>query len=378
MRFSLLLPLTCVTALTAALVACVGDDPTAPVATNGTDGGTNTPGTDGGGGGGGDDSGTNPGDAGDGGEVDAGPLCAKIQVSTLTGTGAAGIVEGAGNQAQFNGADGITVNPTDGTLFVGDSFNKRVRKVLSDGTTSTYAQHATNMYSATRLGYRSGDLYVIDRTNDALLRVVDGTPPTVGIVVQTGALVAVGTSPGGAIYTTQTQNCYVSKLSGSNLVHFTGKMPVGQDVGCGSMDGDVSVARFSGSVIDFAFDGPGTMYAVDSGNFRIRRIDEATGDVATLAGSSKGYADGTGTAAKFDSPTGATVDPQTHVVYVADGTRIRAVTKEGVVTTLVGSTSGFDDGSGCSAKFGELRGITYYAGALYAVDVNRVRKIKLP
>ncbi len=327
----------------------------------------------------GDDSGgpgTNDSGSGTDGGVDqeAGPpACSLIQVSTLTGTGAPGLTEGPGATAKFDGAEGITVGP-DGTLYVADSNNKRVRKVLSDGTTSTYAS-GTSIFSAYRLGYRSGDIYLIDRTNDALLRITPGSPAVVGTVLQIGALAAVGTSPGGAIYVTQTQNCFIGKVTGTTSARFSGAAAA---TDCGSADGNSTTARFSQNIIDLGFDGPGTMYVVDAGNYRIRKVLELDGSVTTLAGSTKGHADGAGSAAKFESPTGVTVDTQTHVVYVADKTMIRAITKEGVVSTLVGSTSGFDDGSGCTAKFGDLRGITYYAGALYAVDVNRVRKIKLP
>lgn len=366
MRSLLLASLACVPLLLVA--ACVGDDPSivsAPVdagedraTPTGDDGGSNLP--------------DSSGDTGGGADQEAGPpACSLIQVTTLTGTGAPGLTEGPGATAKFDGAEGITVGP-DGTLFVADSNNKRVRKVLSDGTTSTFASGAS-IFSAYRLQYRSGDIYLIDRTNDALLRITPGAPPAIGTVLQIGALVAVGTSPGGSIYVTQTQNCYISKVNGAASALFSG-----DGAACGFADGTAAAARFSMSMLDIGFDGPGTMYVVDAGNFRIRKVSESDGSVTTLAGSTMGHVDGTGSAAKFEAPTGLTVDPQTHIVYVADRTTIRAITPAGVVTTLVGGAAGFDDGSGCSAKFGELHGITYYAGSLYAVDVNRVRKVKLP
>ena len=352
------------------IAACVGDNPTLESATT-VDAGEDRTSPAG-------DSGASPpdaapaGDAGGDANQEAGPpACSLIQVTTLTGTGAPGLTEGPGATAKFDGAEGITVGP-DGTLFVADSNNKRVRKVLSDGTTSTYASGAS-ILSAYRLGYRSGDIYLIDRTNDALLRIVAGAPPTISTILQIGALAAVGTSPSGSIYVTQTQNCYLSKVTGNTSARFSG-----DSVACGFADGSAAAARFSLSVLDIGFDGANAMYVVDAGNYRIRQVRETDGFVSTLAGSTMGHADGTGSAAQFEAPTGLAVDPQTHTVYVADKTTIRAVTPAGVVTTLVGTTAGFDDGSGCTAKFGELHGITYYAGALYAVDVNRVRKVKLP
>lgn len=298
--------------------------------------------------------------------------CNQIEVSTLSGNGAAGLVEGPGATARFDGSEGIAVAP-DGTLFVADNNNKSVRKVLSDGTTSTFAS-GPEIYSAYRLGYRSGEIYLIDRRNDALLRITGGSPSTNSIVLQIGALFAVGTSPGGDIYVTQTQNCAINKAMNPN----TTAVFAGSATECGFADGPATVARFSTNIPDVAFDGVETMFVVDANNYRIRKISEVDGSVTTLAGSTKGYADGTGSRAKFEAPTGLAVDPQTGIVYVADKTRIRAITPEGVVSTLVGGTAGFDDGVGCNAKFGDLRGITYYAGSLYAVDVNRIRQVKLP
>lgn len=298
------------------------------------------------------------------------PACSSIQVTTFSGTGAAGLAEGPGATAMFDGSEGITVIP-DGTLYVADNGNKRIRKVLSDGTTSTYAS-GPNILSAYRLAYQSGDIYLIDVTNDALLRIT-GTPPTISTVLQIGAVIAVGASPGGAIYVTQNQNCYISKVNGAASELFAGGT-----VDCGFADGPATSARFSMNMRDIAFDGASTMLVADTGNYRIRKVNEADGSVSTLAGSTMGHVDGTGSDAKFERPTGVTVDPQTHIVYVADNTTIRAITPNGVVSTLVGKTAGFDDGDGCSAKFGDLRGIAYYAGALYAVDVNRIRKVKLP
>lgn len=351
--------------------ACVGDEVPVGPTPGGNDGGADqtSPTTDSGGpvgdGGGGTDA-ANDQDSGP-------PACTTIAVTTLTGTGAAGLVEGAGNVAQFNDSQGITVGP-DGTLYLGDHANKRIRKILTDGTTSTYATSATNMLSAYRLNYRAGDIWLIDRTNDALVRVTGSVPPNVSISYQTGALQAVGASST-AMYVSTTQDGTIRKMNPAinNSTVFAGNASA-----TGTADGDALSARFSADIIDFAFDSPGIMYVADRGNFRIRKVLESDGTTSTLAGSTQGFADGTGTAAKFDSPSGITVDPVAHVLYVADNTRIRAVSQTGVVTTIAGSTAGFDDGNACVAKFGELRGIVYYAGALYAVDVNKVRKIKLP
>jgi hypothetical protein len=118
-----------------------------------------------------------------------------------------------------------------------------------------------------------------------------------------------------------------------------------------------------------------TMYVADTGNFRIRAVNLIDGSVTTLAGSTKGQVDGTGAAAQFSLRV--TVDPR-RTSSTLPTRRDPGHPQTGVVTTLTGTTAGFDDGTGCTAKFGELRGIAYYAGALFAVDVNRVRKVKLP
>ncbi len=153
----------------------------------------------------------------------------------------------------------------------------------------------------------------------------------------------------------------------------------------GNSDGNVADARFDnpGGV---ARDNLGNVFVVDSGNSRIRMISPG-GAVTTIAGSSYGFVDGQGPAAKFAFPTGIAVGPTDQNVYVADtyNHRIRKLTRPAVVgqawvvTTLAGASSpGFLDASGTSARFSSPQGLTVdAANNVYVADsgTHRIRRI---
>jgi DNA-binding beta-propeller fold protein YncE len=76
-----------------------------------------------------------------------------------------------------------------------------------------------------------------------------------------------------------------------------------------------------------AVDSAGYVYVGDYGNHRIRKITPS-GVASTLAGSGvRGFADGTGTTAKFSKPYGVAVDSAGNVYVVDYGNdRIRKIT----------------------------------------------------
>ncbi|MGX7667343.1 T9SS type A sorting domain-containing protein [Flavobacterium pedocola] len=145
----------------------------------------------------------------------------------------------------------------------------------------------------------------------------------------------------------------------------------------GAANGATSVATFrypDGAIVD----SQGNILISDQSNHRIRKITP-TGTVSTLAGSTAGYLDGVGTAAKFYYPAAMAIDPQDNL-YVADWNnhKIRKVTPDGTVTTYAGSTSGYQDGTVASAKFNGPTGLGLdTAGNLYVADYSnhRIRKI---
>lgn len=101
--------------------------------------------------------------------------------------------------------------------------------------------------------------------------------------------------------------------------------------------------------------------------------------VSTLAGSSKGFADGPGDEARFDVPVQVGVSSLS-VVFVADGLghKIRRVEPDGRVSTLAGSTRGFQDGASSSAQFNAPRGLAVDdRGRVYVADAgnHRIRRI---
>ena len=115
------------------------------------------------------------------------------------------------------------------------------------------------------------------------------------------------------------------------------------------------------------------LYVADTSNHLIRQIVISTGVVTTLAGTgSLGSANGTGTSASLNSPSGITTDGTN--LYVADtGNHLirQIVISTGVVTTLAGiGSSGSSNGTGTSASFSYPHGIITDGTNLYVADTD--------
>ncbi len=150
-----------------------------------------------------------------------------------------------------------------------------------------------------------------------------------------------------------------------------------------SIDGTGAAARFDYPV-GITIDNAGNLYVTEGYGSKIRKVT-LNGVVTTIAGSNtretRATVDGTGSGASFNYPWGITVGSDENL-YVTElyGHKIRKVTPEGVVTTLAGANSGFDDGNGIAAKFGSPSGITSdNNGNLYVADPDnyRIRKVTL-
>jgi DNA-binding beta-propeller fold protein YncE len=147
-------------------------------------------------------------------------------------------------------------------------------------------------------------------------------------------------------------------------------------------------ARFQ-NPFGIAIDARGNVYVADAGESnRIRKIAAGDGEpettaaaVTTLAGGAQGFADGTGDAASFNTPSAIAVDAGGNL-YVADtsNNRIRKVTPEGSVTTLAGDgTAGWRDGAASNAQFNAPVGVAVDARGerVYVADTynDRIRLI---
>ena len=168
------------------------------------------------------------------------------------------------------------------------------------------------------------------------------------------------------------QNNRIRKISATGRVNTI----AGSNI-AGFINGNGAAAQFSfpGGI---AIDGQENLYVVDRGNFRIRKITPA-GDVSTFAGSgTQGNADGNADVAQFNHDMHDIVIDKQGNLYIADNNRIRRVTPQGIVSTIAGSTFGFKDGDGDSAKFNFPNGLAIdAAGNIYVADLNnnRIRKI---
>lgn len=259
----------------------------------------------------------------------------------------AGYFDGFRSEAGFSYPEGVAVD-TGGNVYVADARNNTIRKITPTGDVTTLAGLAGSRGS------------------------VDGTRSAAQFAWPS----AVAFDSGGNLYVADASNHIIRKITPAGVVTtFAGLAGV-----TGSSDGTGSAARFLGPK-GVATDSSGHVYVAEAGNHTIRKITPA-GVVTTLAGlaSYTGSTDATGTAARFNAPTGIATDSGGNV-YVADRSNqtIRKITPAGVVTTLAGlaGTGGSDNGTGSAGRFWFPSGVaTDTAGNVYvADDMHAIRKI---
>ncbi len=296
--------------------------------------------------------------------------------------------------ARFN-APTRAVQDTSGNLFVVDALNHTIRKVTPAGAITTFAGTASSTGTADGTGAAarfntpiaavvdsSGNLFVTDQLNHTIRKITPagavttfaGTAGSIGGTDGTGNAARFAGPSGIAI--DASDNLYVSEFYGYTIRKITPAAVVTTLAGTygspGSVDGTGAAARFTGPN-SLAVDSAGNVFVADSFNHTIRHITPA-GVVTTFAGTAgtSGTTDGTGSAARFNTPRDVAVDA-TGTLYVVDSVNhtIRQITAAAVVTTLAGSAGNFGtaDGTGAAARFNAPYGILIAnSSTLYVSD----------
>lgn len=271
-------------------------------------------------------------------------------VSTIAGNGLPLSSDNANPlSASFSMPTGIIYDPY-GNLIIGDKNSSKIRKIATNGAVTTIAGSGSNYLvdgTGTTASFSQqnqiamdivGNIYVADQTNHAIRKI----------------------TPAGVVTT----------LAGNGT--------------SGSTDGTGSAARFN-YPYGIAVDRAGNIFVADRSNHTIRKISPA-GVVTTFAGAGvAGFADGTGTAAKFYNPHGLTLDAAGNL-YVADfnNYRIRKITPSGVVSTIAGTGSfGWLQGDvpgvdylGASSNLANITGLVFdQSGNLFLAEAPRVLKM---
>ena len=319
-------------------------------------------------------------------------------VTTFAGSGVASSVNGTGTFAGFNRPFGITIDDLD-NLYVTDSSNHTIRKITPAGVVTTFAGAAGSFGRVDSIGTmakfknprgitidHAGNLFVADTSNNLIRKITSGGVVTTfagsglgnidgpGISARFNYPFGITFDHSGNLYLTDSYNCSIRMISADAVVTTF----AGSGSCMGWVDGTGSSARFS-YPRGVVFDNSGNLIVTDTNNYSLRSIN-SSGVVTTLAGPYKLF-NGTGSAARFNTPIALALDSQRNV-FVADNSNhtIRKITPTGIVTTFAGQEGvmGSSDGTGVTARFNSPNGIAIdRSDNLYVTDSENstIRKI---
>lgn len=244
--------------------------------------------------------------------------------------------------------------------YVSDELHGVIYKINRRGIVSTVDGFGTTQ--ALLAIDKAGNIYAADRRSNRIVK-----KDIAGIVT----VLATASSPGGIaidsagnVYFSEGRYHRIRKISGTGTVSTLAGGPT-----AGYANGNGTAAKFntpSGLSVDKA----GNVYVADLLNNRIRKIT-ATGDVTSFAGNGAATSvDGITSNAGFNAPGDIAADNQGNKYVVDNGSsKIRKIDTAGMVSTLAGTTAGYLDGAGPQAKFNSPIGITTDShGQVYVAD----------
>ena len=328
----------------------------------------------------------------------------------VAGNGTRGLAGDGGpaSSASFYQPQGVAVDAY-GNVFVGDTFNNRVRRVAPGGTVSTVAGNGFYKFSgdggaaigASLNGPQglaadsAGRFYLADLRNHRMRRVnAAGVIATVagngtqGYAGDNGPATAAALNSPAAVALDAIGNIYVADTGNNRVrkIDANGWITTLAGAGVAGYSGDSGPANIAtlnrpGGV---AADTAGNVYISDTGNHAIRRVSPA-GVISTLAGNgvpgSSGD-NGPAAVALLNSPGGLAVDSAGNL-YVADkdNHRVRRITSGGTISTVAGSGTsgnGGDSGAATAASLNMPGAVALDSnGALLIADTfnHRVRRV---
>jgi uncharacterized protein (TIGR03437 family) len=218
----------------------------------------------------------------------------------------------AAESAQLSGPAGLTFDSS-GNLFVADSGSDRVRKISTKGIITTVAGN----------GGLNGPLG-------------DGGP-AIGATIASPAAVAVDTF--GNLFISERSSGRVRKVSPDGIIS---TIAGGGTISPG--DGGPATSARLLDPTSLAIDGAGNLFIADLTDHRVRKVS-TDGTISTVAGTGvQGFSGDGGAAAEAElsSPRGVMVDASGNVFIADSGNyRVREVTADGVINTVVGGGSIF-------------------------------------
>jgi streptogramin lyase len=319
-------------------------------------------------------------------------------ITTVAGNGTGGFLDGVvATAAMLKSPSDMTVDSA-GNLWIADTSNNRIRRV--DAVTGIITAYMAGLSAPASVAI-AGDVLMIGNTNAfKVLRVklTGGCCTDVGNgslgfsgegIAATAASLrlpnGVAFDGVGNLYVADSMNNRIRKIAAGTGMITT--IAGGSSSGFSGDNGPASAALLN-SPLAVAVDDAGNVFIADQNNFRIRRINAATGTITTVAGSGAiGFGgDGglaTATAVRISQVTGIAVDRFGNL-FLADraNQRIRKVDlATGIITTFAGIGSQGFTGDGSAATGARLSNPTDVAvdslGNVFIADSgnSRIRRV---